>query len=52
MITIEITEKVNTHNDMVNCLNEIVRLIELGCTSGYKPNWNLSGIEEPENEGD
>lgn len=48
MITIEITEKVHTHHDVVLLLEEIQRLINEGFTSGYYPHWELKGDEEVE----
>jgi len=51
MITIEITEEVNTHTDMVDLLREIARQIEdNGNTSGFYPHWSLQGKEETETD--
>mgnify|MGYP000096012773 CR=1 FL=1 len=46
----EINEEVNTVEDMINCLEEITRLLRSGVTSGYNPTFSIEGEEEPEND--
>jgi hypothetical protein len=48
MITIEISEKVENTNDMVDLLRSIANLVEEGYTSGFSPDWNLSGEDSEE----
>lgn len=50
MITIEIDQEVNTHEDMIDVLEEITRLMKQGMTSGYEPAWSLHGEEEVEDK--
>lgn len=46
MITITIQEEAKTKNDLVYLLQQIAEQIEEGYSSGYNPNWVLSGEEE------
>lgn len=46
MIKISIAEDVHTKDEMVDLLIEIARQINTGFSSGYNPNWQLSGEEE------
>lgn len=48
MITIVVNEESSTTEDMALVLERIVCLIRQGNTSGYDPDWELSGDEEPE----
>lgn len=45
-VSIEIEEAVDTLEDMIDMLEEIAKLIENGCTSGYNPDWSIIGYEE------
>lgn len=47
MITITITEGTTTREDMAYMLRNIADMIENGYTSGYTPQWELHGDEEP-----
>lgn len=50
MITIQIHEENSTINDMAWALERIATLVREGYKSGYDPNWEISGDEEPEDE--
>lgn len=46
MIGIEITEEVESVEEMVDLLNTIATKVKEGYTSGYYPHWELTGEEE------
>lgn len=48
MITISIDDEVNTHSEAEMLLEEVIRQVRNGNTSGVYPNWSLDGEEEPE----
>lgn len=50
MINIVIDEEVNTHHDAEMLLEEILRQVRLGNTSGVYPSWSLEGEEEEGSE--
>lgn len=50
MITIEITEKVGSNNNLVIMLRHIADLIEQGNTSGYDPTWTINDPSKREFE--
>jgi len=46
MLKIEISEEVKTSEDMITVLERIAELVKQGYTSGYDPDWKLTGEEE------
>lgn len=50
MLSIEITEETRTADDMAGLLRRIADMLEEGYTSGFGPDFNLSGEEEAEEE--
>lgn len=52
MITISIDDEVNTHFEAESLLEEVLRQVRNGNTSGVYPNWSLDGEEEPEEDED
>jgi hypothetical protein len=51
MISINISEEVNTIDDLPDMLRHIADQIESGGTlRSYYPDWNIKGEEEPEDE--
>ena len=46
MITIKITEEVNTKQDMAYLLEHISTLVAQGYRCGYYPTWEIEGHEE------
>lgn len=47
MLRIKITEETRTVDDMVVLLQNILKQVEEGNTSGYYPTWSLDGEAEP-----
>lgn len=48
MINIIIDEETHTVQDMVYCLQEVIRELEKGIVRGYGPDWHYEGTEETE----
>jgi hypothetical protein len=46
MITINITEETETVQDMIYCLEEIIRRLEKGAKLSYSPDFEINGEEE------
>jgi len=48
MITIKITEETTDIQNMIYCLEEVIKRLENGCRISFNPNFTIQGEEEKE----